>query len=334
MAPVRKAKHVVDNPALAFDHFQYRVLGAALGGSIEPMMWDIERDSENKPGFITAGKIMQWRTGFADRVIGHGTSGESLPDIKHAGNACADLGTVIDESTVDRVVDTFKNAVEGEQRFENPTLNPEELPDGYKDEVFLRRIKSWGDESEGLFDLIPELHDVLDAVQGPVESYYDSNVRLLNALIRETVHVPREVVKETEVYNNYWHIDPHPIDQVKVFVALSDIDEDCGPFHYLSFEDSQRLLQEYDDRDEAGVPGNLVEEKAEVKTFTGEKGSAMLCNTNVILHRAGNPSPENHRDLLTLQFSPVSREPELGWDEQAQWGAVSGTYKLPERLRW
>ena len=105
------------------------------------------------------------------------------------------------------------------------------------------------------------------------------------------------------MYSNYWHCDPHPIDSIKLFVLLNDVNEENGPFHYLNESDTNKLAKGFN-RKSDGVPGEKVEQHSNTKTLTGKAGRAMLFNTNRLLHRAGNPEPDNPRDMLLIQFIP------------------------------
>lgn len=333
MQIVENGKIAIKDPSRV-TNFAKRKLGQ-LYGPIESSIWDVGRDVDSAPGFITHGKLMQWRTGFSDRVIGKADPPNSLSDIPKPGRGWANMGKPFDTTTIESLASKFDETVR-DDRFTNPIVDPEELPEGYKHRVLIRSLNQGiSEETEvSFFECFPELYKVIETAREPVKTYYGCDFRLTNGSIRRTYHIPKEVVEQTEVYSNYWHIDNHPIDQLKLFIALSDIDENDGPFHYLSYEDSQRLLKQSYDRQESGVPGEFVEEQADINTFTGEKGSAMLCNTNVILHRAGNPSPENNRDLLTLQLSPISETCALDWDEQINWDMIWGTDQLKKRLRW
>lgn len=285
-----------------------------------------------------AGVLNQLRTGFRDRVYKSPEDSEEEP---YAGPFS------LDENVSNQVAGRFREIVT-QPRFDVTDL-PDKVPHKFRDMTLFRRISSPGRRQgpgkgyygvgdhpflEDPFELIPKLKDLVDEVCPFVEEFYSTDVRLLNLNIKRTHRIPSEIVEKTEVYSNYWHVDGHPIDQVKVFVCLSDIKEDTGPFHYLGYEESRKMLKDEYDRSKEGVPGSKVEKENSLKKFTGTVGDCMICNTNTILHRAGNPQPERSRDLLTLQFAPVKNKPQQSWGEQVSYGVVRGTEDLWSRLKW
>jgi hypothetical protein len=108
-----------------------------------------------------------------------------------------------------------------------------------------------------------------------------------------------------------WHRDYNDRHLLKVFVYLSDVDEEAGPFEYVprSAPGGQLgglwpwrpLGDTYPPQDE------LAEEigDREVKTFTGQKGTMIFCNTSGF-HRGGFATGKP-RVLATFTYeSPAS----------------------------
>lgn len=154
----------------------------------------------------------------------------------------------------------------------------------------------------------PELLDVLSG-------YYGTWVKPVRVNMWRNHHVPPEVVESSEVFSNYWHTDPHTTDHLKLFVYLTDVGEDHGPFHTVSRDDSLRITNNYK-RSRDGVPHGRVESEAsEIIRFTGPAGSTGVCNTSTNLHRAGVPKEGEYRDLLQMVFAPASKPLDDEWLE-------------------
>jgi len=188
-------------------------------------------------------------------------------------------------------------------------------------EEYSRQLASWSVDYQGTtypaFDFaehIPEVGELLtDEIQAIIRGYLGTYFEPAFVKVYRNYHVPRDVVKETEIYSNYWHTDGRPLDHFKLFVNLMDVDEDDGPFTTISRDDTRALFEEGYSRKEEGVPNTAVEDSADIIRHTGPQGSAMLANTMQLLHRAGNPSPDRPRDLAVIMFRPSFRPLPEGW---------------------
>jgi len=180
--------------------------------------------------------------------------------------------------------------------------------------------------SGDLFKKLPEINTILDQITPLIKQYYQSEVRLFDANIRRTKHLPKEHVHQSGGYSNLWHLDGHPHDTIKVFIPLSEIDENCGPFHWLSFEDTKRVRTGGFDRKTEGIPrSNDTYDNA--KKFIGEPGDLLICNSNVLLHRAGVPKKDRKRDMMVLLFGPSRKPLNQSWQEQAKCPTPQGREK-------
>jgi len=173
---------------------------------------------------------------------------------------------------------------------------------------------------------IPAVSGILtEDIAETLRGYYGSEFKPIRVNIWRNHHVPEDVVEKSEVFSNYWHTDPHTTDHVKLFVNLTDVTEDHGPFHSVSLGDSYDITNRYK-RQRDGVPNGRVEvEASEIMKFTGEAGKTALCNTTLNLHRAGIPAEDTHRDLLQIVFAPTKEPFSENWlrevDEKALTGA-------------
>jgi len=205
------------------------------------------------------------------------------------------LGQPYEEQFIDDIAEQFDSVIE-----DGYTNSGE-----YNGEVYKKQITS---DDFDFSERIPEVYDLLnDEVSAAIRGYYGASFELNSIKAWRNYHVPPEVVQESEVFSNYWHCDDHTVDFLKLFVYLTDVTEDHGPFHVVSKEDSETLanrgsehrIAEHDD----GVADETVESLVNVMRFTGPKGSAALCGTPLNYHRAGVPAPGQHRDIVQLMFT-------------------------------
>ena len=101
--------------------------------------------------------------------------------------------------------------------------------------------------SRGLYrghELIPESVQLLnDEIINIIEQYYKTHFQVSKFSFWRNYFVPPEVNKEKELISSNWHCDASNTSWVKLFVYLTDVTEDDGPFSYV--EKSNRWI--YDD---------------------------------------------------------------------------------------
>lgn len=215
-----------------------------------------------------------------------------------------DLGQPYDESLIEDIASKYRTYIEQEDH--TTTLE-------YDGTVYNRTLRSYGDETYDGFDFgehIPEINELLRGdIAEAMQTYYGSYFEPDYVQAYRNYHVPDEIVRETEVFSNYWHTDQEPIDFVKLFVTLSDVSEEHGPLHLTSRDDTRKIVNFSFNRTEDGVSGGVIDEKAgNLLRATGPTGSTFLANTNYLLHRAGVPEKGKHRDMLVIRLSP-SQDP-------------------------
>ena len=100
-----------------------------------------------------------------------------------------------------------------------------------------------------------------------------------------------------------WHFDRRPTDWMRAFIYLSDVDADCGPFHYFDKRTSVSLCRQGFKRRSDQWQGRIGRKDGFTRVM-GPAGSGLLANAERILHRAGNPAPGRHRDMFEFIFKP------------------------------
>jgi hypothetical protein len=150
---------------------------------------------------------------------------------------------------------------------------------------------------------IPAIIELLDhRTVELIEACYRTHFRLTNVSYWRNYHVPPAISRAREVgYSNYWHHDGHAVDTLKLFIVMSDVTEQDGPFHVLPKEDSRRIVRRSFNRKEMGHGGPEIDALQPFRLI-GPAGTSALCNTTLCLHRAGIPAPGHQRDLLQFQF--------------------------------
>lgn len=209
------------------------------------------------------------------------------------------LGQAIDDETIQAIQPKFDELIEDE--------DTSVVRGAYEGKVYSRIVHN-------SHERLPELSGIVnEEVVQTLESYFDAHFKPVALLPVRNYHVPPEVIEEAETFANYWHFDQHFTAAIKLFVLLSDVDEDDGPLHIAPKIDSKRLARKGFRRYESGVPNRIVENHADVIRFTGPAGSAMLGETHSLLHRAGNPSPNRQRDMVILQLAPSTKPLSDDW---------------------
>ncbi len=106
---------------------------------------------------------------------------------------------------------------------------------------------------------------------------------------------------ETSDSSQQWHIDELARRQVKILLNCSDVDQDCGPLHFLPAARSDKLRESLRHRrgrvDEDALM-RLVNPD-EILRATGPQGSAVMLDSSRCLHFG---SRGNRRDRLVLAF--------------------------------
>ena len=158
---------------------------------------------------------------------------------------------------------------------------------------------------------IPEI----EPLAGPkmrqiVEGCYRAHVAIVSVECYRIYHVEPEVRRRIDAYSHWWHFDQRPVDICKLFVNLTPVTPEDGPFTIATIEASRRLLRSAPFRGRSDADFELADRywrEGAAAQLLGPPGSAMLCNTQLCLHRAGVPAPGRHRDLLQLVFAASPR---------------------------
>lgn len=122
-------------------------------------------------------------------------------------------------------------------------------------------------------------------------------------------HVPQHIAEQFEINTNRFHFDDQYVDRIKVFIYLSDVTQDDGPFQHFPKQYSRRLILKGFQKNKrvtsptGGLDPDIVNSDKLIK-HTGKAGTVIVCATSLCLHRAGEPEVGHWRDLVQLSIRP------------------------------
>jgi len=141
-----------------------------------------------------------------------------------------------------------------------------------------------------------------------IEDWYHGYFKVKYLTFWRNYHVPSDLISKDLISNN-WHCDYDKPDIFRMFVYLSDVDKDCGPFHIQSHKRTKELMKMgYGTRIDYKISLEKLEDPNHVVKCMGPAGSITLCNNSLCLHRAGIPEVSKQRDIVQFFFVP-SRKP-------------------------
>ena len=117
---------------------------------------------------------------------------------------------------------------------------------------------------------------------------------------------------ENEKYSNYFHTDGYNLNLIKLFINLQDVKSENGPMQIVKKKFNKKLINLSKVTNLRRIKPNLSKEEYEEMIYEnkGEEGNIFICDTTKLIHRAGVPSINNHRDMIFLEFVvlPFSNE--------------------------
>lgn len=132
-----------------------------------------------------------------------------------------------------------------------------------------------------------------------LENFYNSKI------IPAEIYIARNYKFEdlqNEYYSHKLHMDGYVCTYLKLFINISDVNENNGPLHVVSKKDSKHLIKKlkYKDRNNYNSDKNIDYIK-----HTGQSGSVFICNTTQCFHRAGVPKDKFTRDMMTITLVAI-----------------------------
>jgi len=161
---------------------------------------------------------------------------------------------------------------------------------------------------------IPELEKLITGyISNILREYYNGyfNVRLIE--MNRNYHIPMEL-QDNELFSNHWHCDNRSTEFLKIFVCISDVTEENGPFHCIPPQRTKELIKKgFGTRVDYNLPIEEIEDPKYLVKAIGKAGDAYFANPQMCLHKAGNPAPEKYRDIIHIVFGPSSKPLPENW---------------------
>ena len=106
---------------------------------------------------------------------------------------------------------------------------------------------------------------------------------------------------------HHFHLDPEDVISFKVFIQLTDVDDDCGPFHALAANRTREVLRAVDYSGITFLTDERITELVgwdSVFKLTGPAGTVGFADTTRCLHFGGRPRKADKpiRDHLVFQY--------------------------------
>ena len=212
------------------------------------------------------------------------------------------LGQPFEKEIIEKIKNKFEKMIQDDEF--------SEIGSEYEGKTYMRSLKNPDKD-------IPEISHILtkEIIQ-TLETYYHGHFKVNRVESWRNYGVPNELVKNQEMFSNFWHCDNRRTDYTKLFINLSNITENDGPFHIVSKDRTKQLLKMgFGNRKNYKVSEEILEDENYVFKGIGEIGTAYLGNTEVCLHKAGTPIFGHQRDILQLRFEPAKSPIKEDWIE-------------------
>lgn len=248
---------------------------------------------------VSAGKTFYGNTvGFKNNRIG---AKKSNPNSKFAKNEYLFLGNFYENSLIEKIRKRFSEIIEDDDHSVKMAF--------YEGKYYQRHLKR--------ADLIPDVSKLLnDKLKKILEEYYGGYFKINHVDATRNYGVPEEIVKKTELFSSRYHCDNKRSDYTKLFVHLSDVTEDHGPYQSFSKKRTKELMKMgYKSRRDYNLPNEIMENEKDLFKGIGPIGTSYLTNTELCLHRAGIPKVGLHRDMFKFRIERSDTPMESDWLE-------------------
>ncbi len=132
-----------------------------------------------------------------------------------------------------------------------------------------------------------------------IESYY--NQKLVLTFLTISRNYPSS--KTNETYSNFFHTDGYAYNMFKIFINLHDVGIENGPLTLVKKKYSKDFLKKLNYKNRNSYNKDKLNINDEIFfNNVGKKGEALLCSTTELIHRAGDPTPGNYRDMIFFNF--------------------------------
>ncbi len=169
--------------------------------------------------------------------------------------------------------------------------------------------------NEKFYKDLPSVNLIInEEIKKILEDYYGAGFKVLNTHIYRTVKIDNST-NNIEAYGSteFWHNDRSTTDSIKLFMLLNNIDNEMGPMHIITKQDTKKIISSGFNKYREGVSNGMIEENYDITQFVGKSGSLMLGDTNKCLHRGDILKTDTYRDMLVFYIG-ISRDKFEGID--------------------
>ena len=160
------------------------------------------------------------------------------------------------------------------------------------------------------YKITPEIYEIITGILNGdlkdklniIEEYYNQKVIL--AYLAITRNYNSDTKKET--YSNFFHTDGYVYNMFKIFIKVDEIKEENGPLHVVKKNFAKKFIKNLNYQNRYSY--DRLNENTYKDFFfknIGQAVEAHICSTTELIHRAGDPLPGKHRDMLSLHFVAV-----------------------------
>ena len=131
-----------------------------------------------------------------------------------------------------------------------------------------------------------------------VVNYFGERAILWDLRILKSQNIKNLQIKHDQL----WHRDKYDSKSLRLWVSLSDCDEDCGPFQYLNYDESRNILKSYITRinDEYLQKINIFNN---IKHLYTKKGDISLIDVSKLLHCGSRIKPNRTRLVFNAIYT-------------------------------
>jgi hypothetical protein len=156
------------------------------------------------------------------------------------------------------------------------------------------------------YKITPEIYEIIKKILNNdlkkklnlIEKYY--NNKLFLAFLTISRNYPSQKIEES--YSNFFHTDGYVYNMFKIFINLHDVNEENGPLTLVKKEYATDFLKKFKYKNRDAYQKSEKENSDIFYKNIGKSGEMFLCSTTELIHRAGDPASEHHRDMVFLNF--------------------------------
>ena len=171
----------------------------------------------------------------------------------------------------------------------------------------LQNPKMNGNYPQFAYKITPEIYEIIKGILDGelkdklniIEEFYNQKVIL--AFLSISRNFSHNIKKET--FSNFFHTDGYVYNMFKIFIKVDEVKEENGPLHVVKKKFAKKFIKNfnYKNRNSYECLNENIYKDFFFKNI-GQAGEVDICNTTEVIHRAGDPLPGKHRDMIHLHF--------------------------------